>query len=198
MAPAERKTELEQTLRAAWPDWTMPEPARARWRERVLSAAAAQQQSAQRGRHRPWWQAVAVAIVMVALAGSSSYGTFRVLEERAVARAWEERVVAITEELRRRPELWREDPSVVAQKLGAGRAEVVSPGMLKQVRRDEVLVPLGPGGVLVVSPDDDVQRLARGMRQVYWASVAAGLVPLLAGGTWLWLWWRRGAHKEVM
>lgn len=188
---------LETAVRDALPPWTMPAEARARWRERLVKAAAGRPglQGDTGGRARPlrWWQSVAVAIVVLGIAFGSSYGTFRLLSERAVASAWEAQVRARTEELLQHPELWRHDPDALARSVGAGRAQVVHPGKLTTVGRNggEVHVPLGPSEVLVLGPDDDVHLLANGMRHVYWASLAAGLTPLLVAGGIVWARWRR-------
>lgn len=201
MAPSERERRFAASVRAALPALKMPSPARERWRERLVRAAEIEMlepaERPTRGRHSwraagtRWWQWATAAVVIVALAGVTSYGTFLRLCDEAVARAWEERVLARTEQLLQHPELWREDPNTLAQRLGAGHAHVVHPSALTPVSRTEVRVPLGPSEVLVLEPSDDVERLAGGMRRVFWTSVGAGLVPLLAGGGWLWVRWRR-------
>lgn len=206
MASSNPDARLQQALRDALAGGEMPSAARERLRERLLARAAAEagrrggpsgrahtrrRRRAGIGPNSPWQWAVAAALVF-ALAGASSFGTFRWLGDRAVARAWEERVLARTEELLKHPELWRHDPDTLAQRVGAGHAQIVHPRALTPVGSSRKLhVPLGPNEVLVIEPGDDVQRLASGMRHVFWLSTAAGLAPLLAGGGWLWWRWRR-------
>lgn len=202
MAASDHDSRLDAVVRDALPPWTMPAEARARWRERVVKAAAARtgqraDETPSRARPVRWWQMAAVAVVVLGIAFSGSYGTFRLLSDRAVARAWEERVRARTEELLQHPELWRLDPDALARSVGAGRARVVHPGTLTTVSRNsgEVVVPLGPSEVLVLGPNDDVQLLAHSMRHVYWASVAAGLTPVLIAGGIVWVRWRRAGRN---